>query len=213
VTRPCSIALVLSLAGLLAGCGGQSPSRPHAPAAGWNHPAPPFLPLRIGPDLVVKRVRFGIVKNTPSGDDEFVPADVLPAEDGITYGWVADLETTRPSVRWQERLTLPQPSDDWGDAEDDDGVLISQDGRTALSTGDDLVDKGQMRHVNWLLGTGDPPGRYVMDVAIEGHPVAHFEFRLEQPVHEKPMLVRYPRRTGAMPAVRAARTDGGTTWK
>jgi len=213
VTRCRWILLWCCLGSLIAACGDRGSSRPHTPSTDWNRPGPVSLPLRIGPDLVVKRVRFGILKTTPSGDDHFIPADVLPAEDGVNYGWIAEIETSRSSVRWQERLTLPEPADDWGDVEDDDGVRISKDGRTALSTGDELVEKGEMRHVNWLLGTGDPPGRYIMDVAIEGHPVAHFEFRLDHPVHEKPMLVRYPRRMGAMPALRVARTDEGTIWR
>jgi hypothetical protein len=194
---------------LLAGCGDHGVSRPHAPVSSWNRAVTPTLPLRIAPDLVVRRIRFGILKNDASGDDTFIAADVLPAEDGINYGWIADIETTRTSVRWQERLTLPKPSDDWGDVESDDGVIISRDGRTALSTGDELIDDGQLRHVNWLLGMGDPPGTYVMDVGIEGHPVAHFEFKLDHAVHEKPLLVRYPRHTGAMPALRVARAEGG----
>jgi hypothetical protein len=198
---------------VLAGCGDRGLSHPHAPTSEWNRPAPVALPLRIAPDLVVKRVRFGLLKTTPSGNEEFIATDVLPAEEGVNYGWIADVETTRPSLRWQERLYLPSPQDDWGDAAEDEDVVISQDGRTALSTGDDVVGAGQVRHVYWLVSTGDPLGRYEMDVAIEGHPVAHFEFHLDHRVHEKPMLVRYPRRTGAMPGLRVARKEGNSRWK
>lgn len=205
---PPRIAVTLTVLLALVACTDRGRSRPHGPASEWNLPAKPTLPLRIAPDLVIRRIRFGVIRNATDGSDAFVAGNVLPAEDGVNYGWIADVETARSSVRWQERLTLPQPSDDWGDAEDDDGVLISRDGRTALSTGDDLVDDGQLRHVNWLLGTGDPVGRYVMDVAIEGHQVAHFEFRLDHPVHEKPLLVRYPRRTGAISTLRVVRSGG-----
>jgi hypothetical protein len=154
-----------------------------------------------------------MMKTRPNGEDVFVATETLPSQDGVSYGWIAEVETTRSTVRWQERLTLPEPQDDWGDVEDDENVYIAKDGRTALSTADELVDGGEMRHVNWLLGTGDPAGRYVMDVAIEGHPVGHFEFRVDHPVHEKPMLVRYPRHTGAMPAVRITRQGGDVAWK
>ena len=206
-------ALAMAAVTLLAGCGDHGLSHPHAPTSGWNRPAPVSLPLRIAPDLLVKRVRFGLLKTTPSGNEEFIATDRLPAEEGANYGWIADVETTRSSVRWQERLYLPAPEEDWGDAAEDEDVIISQDGRTALSTGDDVVDDGQVRHMYWTLSTVDPTGRYEMDVAIEGHPVAHFEFHLDHPVHEKPMLVRYPRRTGAMPGLRIARNEGSLRWK
>jgi hypothetical protein len=198
---------------LLSACGDRGVSRPHVPTADWNKPGPIVLPLRIAPDLLVKRVRFGWLKTTPSGNEEFVATDTLPAEEGVNYGWIADVETTRTSLRWQERLTLPQPEADWGDAEDDDDVIISRDGRTALSTAEDVVEAGQVRHMYWLLSSGDPPGRYIMDVAIEGRPVAHLEFHLDHPVHEKAMLVRYPRRVGAVPARRIARRGGVMVWK
>ena len=68
-------------------------------------------------------------------------------------------------------------------------------------------------HLYWILGTGDPPGRYEMEVAIEGHPVGQFVFVLERPVHEKPVLVRYPHRTGAMPAKRILQHEGAVVWK
>lgn len=205
-------ALLIAVGLLLVGCG-RGLSQPHAPTGEWNRPAPVTLPLRIAPDLIVRRVRFGLLKTTPSGNEEFIATDRLPAEEGANYGWIADVETTRTSLRWQERLYLPAPEEDWGDAAEDEDVIISQDGRTALSTGDDVVDEGQLRHMYWTLGTVDPTGRYEMDVAIEGHPVAHFEFHLDHPVHEKPMLVRYPRHMGAMPGLRIARTEGASRWK
>jgi hypothetical protein len=205
-------ASLMAVATLLVGCG-RGHSQPHAPTAEWNRPAPVSLPLRIAPDLIVRRVRFGLLKTTPSGNEEFIATDRLPAEEGANYGWIADVETTRPSLRWQERLYLPAPEEDWGDAAEDEDVIISQDGRTALSTGDDVVDDGQLRHMYWTLSTVDPTGRYEMDVAIEGHPVAHFEFRLDHPVHEKPMLVRYPRHMGAMLGSRIARIEGASRWK
>ncbi len=208
-----TLLVLIPFSALLVACGDRAASRPHAPSTDWNHPAPVSLPLRIAPDLIVKRVRFGYLKNTPSGNEDFVATETLPAEEGINYGWIAEMETTRPSVRWQERLSLPSPEEDWGDAEDDEDVVISQDGRTALSAGNEVINAGRVQHMYWILGAGDPTGRYVMDVAIEGHPVAHFEFHLDHPVHEKPMLVRYPRRTGAMPGLRVARNEGVLVWK
>ncbi len=197
---------------LLASCGDRQ-SRPHAAFRDWNQPAPVTLPMRIAPDLLVKRVRFGVMKTTPSGNEVFVPSSTLPGEEGVNYGWEAEVETTRSVLRWQERLTAPKPIEDWGDAEDDDDFLISQDGRTALSAGSEMIDGGKVQHLYWILGTGDPPGRYEMEVAIEGHPVGQFVFVLERPVHEKPVLVRYPRRIGAMPGRRIVQNGGAVVWK
>jgi hypothetical protein len=197
---------------LLASCGDRQ-SRPHAAFSEWNQPPSVTLPLRIAPDLLVKRLRFGVMKTTPSGNEVFVPTNTLPGEEGVNYGWEAEVETTRPFLRWQERLTVPKPLSDWGDAEDDEDVLISRDGRTALSAGSEAVDGGKVQHLYWMLGAGDPPGRYEMEVAIEGHPVGQFVFVLERPVHEKPVLVRYPRRTGAMLGKRIGQNGGSFVWK
>jgi hypothetical protein len=170
-------------------------AEPHAPAArkpsvAWNPTAAPRLPMRIGPDLVIRRVQFGILETVPDGDDKFVPANEVPAEDGQVFGWIVEIETTRESLHWQEYLRLPRPPADWGEAATDPDVLISKDGKSAVAQGEDLVEDGELSRFYWSLAAGDPEGDYELDLAVEGRPVANFTFRVPAPVQEKAILVR-----------------------
>lgn len=187
--KPLPFALFFGLATLTAACG-QNPSEPHPPGIGFHLAATPRLPLRVGADLVIKRARFGILETDAAGEETFVPTREVPAEDGQTFGWVVEVDTTRPSLHWQEHLRLPAPPADWGDAGSDPDVLISADGRSVVAQGDDLIEDGELSRFYWALAPGDPAGEYVLDIAVEGKAVGHFAFRVPTAVREKAILVR-----------------------
>jgi len=204
-----------AVAAQLAACG-QNPSTPHPPQVSFRLAAGPRLPLRVGADLVIKRAQFGILETNDAGEENFVPAKELPAEDGTTFGWVVEVDTTRPSLHWQEHLKLPAPPVDWGDAATDPDVLISADGRSVVAQGDDLVEDGELSRFYWALAPGDPGGDYEMDIAVEGKPVGHFAFRVPQTVREKPILVRHvprPRRPALLQVRFTGRAMGSQPWR
>jgi len=207
---------LLALATLLAGCGERRWSVPSAPALGWRHAGATHLPLRIAPDLVIKRIQFGTLETGADGEDRFTASRELPAEEGRVFGWVLELETTRPAVRWQEHLRLPRAPADWGDAGEDPDVEVSRDGASAMAQGEDLVEGGKLSRFYWSLAAGDPAGDYELDVAVEGRPVGHFVFKVPSPVQEKAILVR---NGGARAARRAAHMvpvvsgRGATLWR
>ena len=208
---------LLALASLLVACAEPHAPGTHQPSIAWNPAAAPRLPMRIGPDLVIKRVQFGILETTAEGDDRFVPATEVPAEDGQVFGWILELETSRESLHWQEYLKLPRPPADWGDAAEDPDVLISKDGKSAVAQGEDLVEDGELSRFYWSLAAGDPAGDYELDLAVEGRPVAHFTFRVPAPVQEKAILVRdLPRRDRGWrppPAARVLASVGARAWR
>jgi len=209
-TRP----LVLAFALLVAACAEPHPPASHQPSVAWNPAAAPHVPMRIGPDLVIKKVQFGILRTTAEGEDHFEPASEVPAEDGQVFGWVVEIDTTRESLHWQEYLKLPRPPADWGDAADDPDVLISKDGKSAVAQGEDLVEDGELSRFYWSLAAGDPAGDYELDLAIEGRPVAHFTFRVPTVVQEKAILVRgAPARDGRRPAPAVMASMGATAWR
>jgi len=202
ILRP--VLAMVAVVVLATGCGG---SRPHPSDMPWNLAPVAHLPLRLAPDLVVRRVRFGVLESEAGGGEHFRPVTELSAQEGVNYGWIIEVETTRPTLRWQERLRLPEREDDWGDALDDPDVTLSEDGRSAYSSGSDLVEDGKLQHFYWTLAQGDPAGTYVMDVAVEGYAVAHFEFSVPKAVHEKPILVHHRRPRGQAPVVQVVRAD------
>ena len=208
--------IVAAGATALAGCG-QNASAPHQPLVSFHLTGAPRLPLRVGADLVVRRAQFGILESNAAGDENFVPAKELPAEDGTTFGWVVQVDTTRQSLHWQEHLKMPQPPTDWGDAASDPDITISADGRSVVAEGDDMVEDGELSRFYWALAPGDPAGEYEMDIAVEGKPVGHFAFRVPETVREKSILVRHvPRRPGPALAalVRVNRPGSGASrWR
>lgn len=211
------LALIIAAgAAELTGCG-QNVSVPHRPLVSFHLSGTPRLPLRVGADLVVKRAQFGILATDASGDESFVATKEIPAEDGQTFGWVVEVDTTRESLHWQEHLKLPRAPADWGDAATDPDVIISADGRTVVAEGDDLVEDGELSRFYWALAPGDPAGDYEMDIAVEGKEVGHFAFRVPETVREKSILVHdVPGRTGrGLAALRRVglRTAGAARWK
>jgi len=156
-------------------------------------PAAPHLPLKIAPDLTVRTVHFGLLKSEDGADDEFVATDDIPAVDGQAFGWIIEVDTTRKSLHWQEHLRMPEPPADWGDAAGDPDIVISKDGKSVVAQGQDDVDDNELSRFYWSLATGDPAGEYQMDVAVEGHPVAHIRFRVAAKVREQTLLVRRAR--------------------
>ncbi len=176
------------VAPLLVGCGerGAAATRPATAAVA----APPQLPMRIAADLVIKRAEFGLLQTMPDGEEKFVPTDELPADEGQTFGWVLQVETTRDSIHWSERLHAPHAIADWGDAASDPDILISKDGLSAVAQGNELVDEGEVSRFYWALVSGDPAGAWELDLAVEGKPVAKFRFKVPATVREKPLLVR-----------------------
>jgi hypothetical protein len=181
---------LLAAALLAAACAEPHAPATHQPSVAWNPAAAPRLPLRIGSDLVIKRVEFGILEASADGDDRFVPANEVPAEDGQVFGWILEIQTSRDALHWQEYLKLPRPPADWGEAANDPDVLISKDGASAIAQGEDLVEQGELSRFYWSLAAGDPAGDYELDLAVEGRPVARFAFRVPAPVREKAILVR-----------------------
>ena len=214
-----SLTMLLPCAALvLAGCGDRRLSLPHRPAVAWSPASSPHLPVRIAPDVVVRRAQFGILESGAGGDDRFVPAQELPAEDGQVFGWVLEVDTSRPSLHWQEHLRLPRAPADWGEAANDPDVLISSDGKTVVAQGEDLVEDRELSRFYWSLAAGDPAGDYELDLAVEGKPVAHFTFSVPRAVHEKAMLVSQPppasgRGGLATAAPVAAGWSGARGWK
>jgi hypothetical protein len=212
-----SLLLAAAAALLVAACAEPHAPATHQPSVAWNQAATPRLPMRVGPDLVIRRVQFGILLTTAEGEDRFVPANEVPAEDGQVFGWVVELETSRTSLHWQEYLKLPRAPADWGDAADDPDVLISKDGKSAVAQGEDFVEDGELSRFYWSLAAGDPAGDYELDLAVEGRPVAHFTFRVPAEVQEKAILVRgAPRRDGGWRLASAApvmASTGARAWR
>jgi len=173
-------------------------------AAAEAVPGTPALPLKIAPDLTVRTVHFGLLKSDEGSDDQFVPTDNIPAIDGQAFGWIIEVDTTRKTLHWQEHLRMPEPPADWGDAASDPALVISKDGKSVVAQGEDDVEDSELSRFYWSLATGDPAGEYQLDVAVEGHQVAHIRFRVPATVREQTLLVRHAPAAAGLRFIRVA---------
>ena len=195
--------LLLGACGRAPGKAGENGGNGVIAAAQADQPLPaPTLPLVIAPDLTVRAVRFGLLKSDTGSDDDFLATDEIPAVEGQAFGWIVEVATSRRSLHWQEHLRMPEPPADWGDAASDPDLVISKDGKSVIAQGEGDVDDGELSRFYWSLATGDPAGDYQMDVAIEGHAVAHVRFHVAATVKEQTLLVR---RTATVAGVRFVR--------
>jgi tetratricopeptide (TPR) repeat protein len=137
-----------------------------------------FLPrfdFRIEDDLWITYGYFGIIVPDDQGGF-FFPTSQVPYREGIEYGWMMLIDTTRGSVRWQEEFELPVPSQTWGTIEGG-FTTISADGLTAMTEiQTELVEP--VIGNSWLLERGDPLGTHEMRIYVEGEYVTTFEFEV-----------------------------------
>ncbi|WP_146076095.1 hypothetical protein [Caldimonas caldifontis] len=126
----------------------------------------------------VVRAEFGIFNQPNSGKPAFVPATVVPLTPNQGYGWIMLLRTTKPKIRWREEFTLPAKPNTWGDPEPLGTRSVSTDGRTSVTEREVSPDRGLIFNT-WAVAPGDPKGRYVIRVFVEGSLVKVFEFDVQ----------------------------------
>ncbi len=131
----------------------------------------PATPAKVA----VVGARFGLFQISSFGLAGFSPAKTVPLKPGQAYGWVIDLKTNQTEVSWKEEFTLPAKPKTWGDPETVGSRSTSADGRTTTTQRRVSVDGGAIFNA-WSVAPGDPAGRYVIRVSVEGLPAQVFEF-------------------------------------
>jgi hypothetical protein len=123
----------------------------------------------------VIRAEFGIFNGENSGKPAFVPATEVPLTPNQGYGWVMLLRTVKTKIKWREEFTLPVKPKTWGDSESLGTRAVSTDGRTSVTEREVSTDRGVIFNA-WAVVPGDPEGRYVIRVFVEGSLAKVFEF-------------------------------------
>lgn len=129
-------------------------------------------------DYEVIRAEFGILGQENSGKPGLVPATVVPLKPNQGYGWVIFLRTAKKKITWREEFTLPAKPGTWGDPEPLGTRSVSSDGRTSVTEREVSPEQGAIFNA-WTVAPGDPKGRYVIRVFIEGSLAKVFEFDVE----------------------------------
>jgi len=118
------------------------------------------------------------------GSEQRLSEDKVPLLPGNTcYTWWMKLGEGPAPQSVEERLVLPAPLADWGDAatNPDDGVEISADNTTATSTFVPDIDSEGWFSKGWCAAVGDPLGAHRIEVSVDGTLLKTFEFDVLAP--------------------------------
>jgi hypothetical protein len=122
----------------------------------------------------VVRAEFGLFHMKPDGRAEFTPSNTVPLRQDQSYGWVASLQSPKPTIRWKEEFSLPAAPKVWGE-QSGASQAISSDRR--ISTIERVVAPKNGLILNaWSVAAGDPPGDYTIRLTVEDQPPITFRF-------------------------------------
>lgn len=166
---PC---LVVSIASVLLGSACTTAAPP---------PGAPVAADGVEAADTVASAEFGLFNDDESGQPVFVPTRSVPLVEGQSYGWIVSLPNSAPGkkVRWREEFVLPAAPSTWGEADPDVRQRISSDGRTSVKEAEVVVPEDGRIANAWSVAPGDPAGRYVIRVFVDGQKVRTFEFDLK----------------------------------
>jgi len=165
-----SALLLLALVLALSGC---EQAKPPEPAAA---PPPPQPQARARPAVEIEHAAFGVFNRTPDGRVEFTPSKSVPLKPDQSFGWIIGVKTTKPTVKWREKFTLPAPPETWGPT--DGKHEISVDRKVSILEREVAPEMDQVFNT-WTISPGDPKGHHVIEVTIEDARPVVFEFDIE----------------------------------
>jgi hypothetical protein len=119
-----------------------------------------------------------------AGEEHRLSDNTVPLLPGnVCYTWWLQYTPAEVPAEVVETLTLPEPLSDWGDlaSDPDDGVEISADGKSAISTFKPDADAEGWFSKGWCAAEGDPLGANRIDVSVDGKVVQSFNFKVVAP--------------------------------
>ena len=129
-------------------------------------------------EFEVVRSELVLVYGLETKEPRFEPTRKVPLKPGQSFGWVIELQTHKPKIKWREEFALPAAPETWGPTETQDRRRISEDKKVSVIEREVEIERGLIYNF-WTLAAGDPAGRYVIRVFIEGVRAATFEFDVE----------------------------------
>lgn len=118
---------------------------------------------------------FGLI-NIEAGKESFTPSRLIKLDTHSSYGWLIRLATDKTGITWREEFTLPVKPETWGDLQK--GQSISKDGKTSIIERTTSPEHEIIFNV-WQVAPGDPTGRHVIKVFVEGELADTFEFDVQ----------------------------------
>lgn len=125
--------------------------------------------------VTVEEAQFGRFTALSGGKVAFVPTDRVPNRPRQSYGWIIRVKTGQKTVHWREEFTLPSAPAHW---DKNAPNVLSPDRTTSITERTAKPENGMLMNA-WSVAPGDPSGKYVMRVYIEGRLVRTFDFTVE----------------------------------
>jgi hypothetical protein len=127
--------------------------------------------------------KVGVFTTSTPEDFSFTAATAVPLVVGQPFGWVIQLRTHQsnptPTVKMREELILPDFPVTWGATDTTGTRTVSDDSRVASTDFEIQPDTAGLLYRVWSIADGDPPGRYVFKLYIEGKLVKELGFEVK----------------------------------
>jgi hypothetical protein len=127
--------------------------------------------------------KVGVFTTSTPEDFSFTAATAVPLVVGQPFGWVIQLRTHQsnltPTVKMREELILPDFPVTWGATDTTGTRTVSDDSRVASTDFEIQPDTSGLLYRVWSIADGDPPGRYVFKLYIEGKLVKELGFEVK----------------------------------
>jgi len=133
--------------------------------------------IKFTEEIVVDKARFGVIIKDSDNKLNFKETNHIPYKVGLTYVWMIHLKTTNKKVTWREEFFLPAPAIIWDD-DRKSAIRVSDDKKKAIKIETVTPENGWIIN-GWSIAEGDPKGKHVMKIYIEGEFVKEFIFYLK----------------------------------
>ena len=137
----------------------------------------PIAPGGYSLNIEILETAFGLINTDNEHSPVLTPTTEIPLVPHQSYGWVIRIRTLNPTVKWREEFTLPEKPNTWGEPDDSASYSLSTDGLTSITEAEVSTKQGEISHA-WQVAPGDPQGRYVIRVFIDGVIAKIFEFNV-----------------------------------
>lgn len=127
--------------------------------------------------IVIDQAKFGMMYKGSDDKLHFKETDHIPNKVGTPYQWFIHLTSDKDKVTWKEEFSLPAPAVIWG-GEEKKEVEVSGDRKTAVKEMTVSPNNGWISN-GWSVAEGDPSGKYIMKIYVEGQFVKEFVFFVE----------------------------------
>ena len=137
------------------------------------------LAFAESPQVEIILSEFGVFDATDPQQVVFEATQTIPHREGVRYGWMIEVRTTKRSLSVREEYLLPNSADEQhSESTEGTKLVIPQERRSQVSQRQLVPVDGQI-FGEWSIGPREPAGRRRLNVIIEDQAAVIFEFEIK----------------------------------